>query len=70
MSGALIYLCGPLFYFNILQILSCNVQNSTLSLLAATKEIVVYTDKLCKKFGPRSGRQNVGPDLGPNCLTL
>ena len=21
-----------------------------------------------KQFGPRSGRQRVGPDLGPNCL--
>ena len=27
------------------------------------------TDNLCKQFGPRSGRQNFGPDLDPNCLT-
>ena len=24
----------------------------------------------CKQFGPRSGRQNVGPYLDPSCLTL
>ena len=24
----------------------------------------------CKQFGPRSGRQDVGPDLNPNSLTL
>ena len=24
----------------------------------------------CKQFGPRPGRQNIGPDLDPNCLTL
>ena len=25
---------------------------------------------LCKQLRPRSGRQNVEPDLDPNCLTL
>ena len=27
-------------------------------------------DSLCKQFGPRSDRENVGPDLDPNRLTL
>ena len=29
-------------------------------------------ENLCKQFGPRSGltKQNAGPDLDPNCLTL
>ena len=32
--------------------------------------LVSSADNLCKQFGPRSGRQNVGPDLDQNCLTL
>ena len=26
-------------------------------------------DNLCKQFDPDQARQNVGPDLDPNCLT-
>ena len=29
-----------------------------------------HADILCKQFGPRSERQNVGSGLDPNCLTL
>ena len=32
--------------------------------------LVLAADNLCKQFGPRSARQNAGPDLDPNCLTL
>ena len=39
-----------------------NTPISTLCLL------VLAADNLCKQFRPRTGRQNVWPDLDPNCL--
>ena len=39
----------------------------TLSLLEAT---FIIADNICKQIGTIAGRQNVGPDLDPNCLTL
>ena len=32
--------------------------------------LVSAADSFCKQFGPRSGPQNVGPDLDPNYLKL
>ena len=49
----------------------------TLAKVLARKyqQVVLYStlpsisaDNLCKQFGPRSFRQNVGPDLDPNFL--
>ena len=31
---------------------------------------LLFVDNRCKQFGPISGLKNVGPDLGPNCLTF
>ena len=38
--------------------------------METTQCLLSVVCNLCKQFGPRSGRQNVGPDLDPNCLTL
>ena len=38
--------------------------------MASSCGLLSSADNLCKQCGPRSGRQNVGPDLDPNCLTL
>ena len=32
--------------------------------------LVSSADNLCKQLDPDQARQNVGPDLDPNCLTL
>ena len=32
--------------------------------------LVSSADNLCKSLDPDQARQNVVPDLGPNCLTL
>ena len=42
----------------------------SLSMLAATIYYLWSADNLCKRFGPRSGPTNVGPDLDPNHLVL
>ena len=45
--------------------------NRTLGMNGLTHRLLIPSaDNLCKQFGPRSGPTNVGPDLGPNCLTL
>ena len=31
---------------------------------------LLSADNLCKQFKPDQDRQNVRPDLGPNCMTL
>ena len=32
--------------------------------------LVLSSDNLCKHLDPDQARQNVGPNLDPNCLTL
>ena len=39
-------------------------------LLLTLCQLVLSADNLCKQFGPDQNRQNVGPDLDPNCLRL
>ena len=38
--------------------------------LESALRLLSSADNLCRQFGPDQDRQNVGPDLDPNRLTL